>query len=70
MIFGISHPQAPWIPPSTFIVSFWDWDPCLGLEVLWPCLRSSSQYPPDSGIAYSYAPIPHNNNTGKVSVQA
>ena len=35
-------PQVPWVPPSAFIVSFWDWDPCLDLEVPQPHLRSSS----------------------------
>ena len=68
MIFGPPFPQAPSAFPLSLIDLLSGCDPCLGLEVPWPCLGSSSQCPPDWGTAYSYDPIHHNDNIGTAFV--
>ena len=40
MILGPPYPQAPTVSPLSFIDFLLGWDPCLGLEVPWPHLRS------------------------------
>ena len=69
MISGPPFPPSPLCVPPSFIDFSSGWDPCLGLEVLWPHLGSSNRCPPDWGNAYSYDPIPHNDNIETAFVQ-
>ena len=70
MILGPPYPPSSnSVPPPSFIDFSLGWDPCLGLEVPRPHLRSSNRCPPDWGTAYSYDPTPHNDNIGTAFVQ-